>query len=83
MQGLIKDYDCKTGSGTIVAHDGHHYPFHRSVLVHNSKEPRDLARVDFRLADGQVAGLMVVSHRRQWEWIGSVAEALLYVPLKS
>jgi len=35
----------------------------------------------FRQANGQVCKATVVSNKRQWEWLTSVFEALLYLPI--
>lgn len=81
MRGVIEGYDSQSGRGTIRAKDGRVFQFDRRFLLKGSKEPRVEANVAFRVRDGGVMKAVVVSHKRQWEWVAVVFEALLYLPL--
>lgn len=79
MLGLIETYHPSTGRGEFRGSDGQLYPFLKTNLSHRSKEPRPQAQVAARLKHGVVTRMIVVSHRRQWDWIAHVFEALLYL----
>lgn len=81
MRGAVESYDRNTGQGIVRASDGRRYAFSATAKAKRSVPPRKEANVVFKVKDGEISRFLVVSYRRQWEWVLVVAEALLYLPL--
>lgn len=80
MRGVIEIYDSSSKTGVIVSLQGQKYAFSHDCLTARSRTPRPEAKVVFRQKHGSVLKATVISHKRQWDWLASVGEALLYLP---
>jgi hypothetical protein len=83
MRGVIATFDSEEGVGTILGRDEKLYPFTRKNLLRRSKEPREAARVVFRLKNGAITRAVVVRDRDGGGWIVAdfLFEVLLYLPI--
>lgn len=81
MRGVIEHYDSKMESGLIGGNGGKLYPFSRWQLSRYSKRPQPGSVVVFRLNDGAVHKLSVVSHQQRHDLRVFVLEMIAYVVL--
>ncbi|MGE3703233.1 MAG: hypothetical protein AB7G08_31505 [Hyphomicrobiaceae bacterium] len=83
MRGVIATFDNRAGVGTIRGRDEKLYPFTRKDLLGRSQEPREAARVVFRLKNGAITRAVVVRDRDGdgWTFADFFFQILLYLPI--
>lgn len=81
MRGIVVEFDSTSGCGRVRAKCDQEYTFVRASIVKRSRVPRIEANVAFRQHDGKIKKLVVLSYRRQWEWVLEVLHALALLPL--